>query len=488
MAHLTHNAPGQSANGPRRILLSTAFRLALLYIGLFGGSMLALLAVIYWTTAGYIAQQTEETIEAEVQGLTEQYARLGLPALIDVLARRIEFDPNGSSVYLLVQSNGTPVVGNIDHWPSIVETHDGWLTFHLANSPQDDNPRTARARAFLLRGDFRLLVGRDMREMAAVRRLAGRALGWGLTATVLLALFGGILMSRASLRRLEAIMRAFRPIMAGDLTRRVPSGNRGDDLDQLADGINEMLARIEVLMESVRQVSGHIAHDLRTPLTRLRARLEGLRDKNASTEQAMVVDAAIADADTLLSTFTALLRIARIEAGSGMNTLPVDLPAILADAVELYEPLALERRQEVSTALLPGITVMGDRDLLFQMVTNLLDNAVKYTPEGGHIHVSLERCNGTGRLVIADSGPGIAVAEREKVLQHFYRTEASRSTPGNGLGLSLVAAVARLHRGTIRLEDNQPGLRVVLNLPIYDAAQEGEGEGGAERKQAWPPP
>lgn len=453
------------SSGPRRLLRGTAFRIALLYVGLFGASMLVLLAVIYWTTAGYVAQQTEETIEAEIQGLTEQYTRLGLQALVDVLERRIESEPEGSSIYLLVSANGTPVVGNIDRWPSIVETDDGWLTFSLADRRPGGQIRTARAQAFLLRGDFRLLVGRDTREMEAVKRLAGRAFGWGLAITLLLALGGGVMMSRASLRRLEGIMRAFRPIMAGDLSRRVPSTGRGDDLDQLADGINEMLARIEVLMESVRQVSGHIAHDLRTPLTRLRSRLEGIREGDAHASATAAVDAAIAEADALLDTFNALLRIARIEAGSGVRLVPVDLSAVLADAVELYEPLAHERGQAIVSVLPPGVFVPADRDLLFQAVTNLLDNAVKYTPEGGHIHVALEQTENEARVVIADTGPGIPAAERDKVFQHFYRSDSSRSTPGSGLGLSLVAAVVRLHRATIRLEDNKPGLRVVLCLP-----------------------
>lgn len=430
--------------------------------------MLVLLAIIYWTTSTYVAQQTEETIEAEIQGLTEQYTRLGLQALVDVLTRRIETDPEGTSIYLLVRSNGAPVVGNIDRWPSIVEADNGWLNFHLGDG-SESRTRAVRARAFLLRSDFRLLVGRDTREMESVTRLAGRALGWGTAATLLLALFGGIMMSRASLRRLEAIMRAFRPIMAGDLTRRVPSSGRGDDLDQMADGINEMLARIEVLMQSVRQISGHIAHDLRTPLTRLRARLEAIRGNEPQAQRSSEVDAAIADVDALLSTFSALLRIARIEAGSAMALAPVDLSALMADAVELYEPLAQERRQEIRTDLAPITIASGDRDLLFQAIANLLDNAIKYTPEGGHILVNLEHCGSTARLVVADSGPGIPADERENVFRHFYRVEPSRSTPGNGLGLSLVAAVARLHRATIRLEDNNPGLRIVLHLPVGDS-------------------
>jgi signal transduction histidine kinase len=184
------------------------------------------------------------------------------------------------------------------------------------------------------------------------------------------------------------------------------------------------------------------------------------------------VEAAIADADGLLVTFNALLRIARVEAGSGVTLTPVDLSAVLADAVELYEPLANERGQDLAAALAPGVTVPGDRDLLFQAAANLLDNAVKYTPEGGRIRVSLERFGNEAHVIVADNGPGIPAEERGKVFRHFYRVEASRSTPGNGLGLSLVAAIARLHRATIRLEDNAPGLRVVLHLPIGEVGEE----------------
>ena len=450
----------------RGLFRGTAFRLALLYVALFGASMVVMFAVLYWASAGYLARQTDETIEAEIEGLAEHYGRYDLKGLVDVIAERIARDPAGATIYLLTRPDLVPLVGNIDRWPQVTPDADGWMRFRLSGRGSEEEGRWARARPFLLRGDLRLLVGRDQREQAAMEAVALRALGWGLGMTVLLALVGGIMFSRAGLSRLEAILRAFRPIMAGDLSGRVPSRGSHDDVDQIADGINEMLSRIEVLMESVRQVSGNIAHDLRTPLTRLRTRLESAADPGLSDgERQTAVEAAIVEADNLLATFNALLRIARVEAGEGGTREAVDLSALLADVIELYEPLAHQDGIAIANRVAPDIVVSGDRDLLFQAFANLVDNAVKYAPANGHIEITAAGRDGAAEVTVADDGPGIPAAERDKVFRHFYRVEASRSKPGNGLGLSLVAAVARMHRADVRLEDNAPGLRVVVRLP-----------------------
>ena len=231
-----------------------------------------------------------------------------------------------------------------------------------------------------------------------------------------------------------------------------------------------MLDQIESLMESVRQVSDNIAHDLRTPLARLRNRLEELYlAVNHSDEAREAIEQAVAAADGLLSTFNALLRIAHVEAQESRgNFVPVDIGALIADVAELYEPLAEQKEQHLDTQLAPGLRLSGDRDLLFQAISNLLDNAIKHTPAHGTIRLVLDNADGNGRLVIADSGPGIPESAREKVFQRFFRLEQSRTTPGNGLGMSLVAAVVRLHRMTIRLEDNRPGLRVIIGFPLLE--------------------
>jgi signal transduction histidine kinase len=312
-----------------------------------------------------------------------------------------------------------------------------------------------------------LLVGRDTRELKATQRLITRTLLWGVAITLALALLGGVIMSRGMLRRIELINQTSRNIMAGDLSQRIPIRGSGDELDQLAGNLNSMIDEIERLMDGIRHVSDNIAHDLRTPLTRLRNRLEQLQvDLEDGSPHQNDVEQGIADADQLLATFAALLRIARIEAGGHKAKFKsVDLAALVHDAAELYEALAEEKCVRFSTQVDASVSLDGDRDLLFQALINLLDNAVKYTPAGGEVSLQLKRSGKTADIAISDTGTGIAEAERDKVGQRFYRLESSRSTPGSGLGLSLVKAVAKLHRAELLLEDNAPGLKATLRLP-----------------------
>jgi signal transduction histidine kinase len=254
--------------------------------------------------------------------------------------------------------------------------------------------------------------------------------------------------------------------MGGDLSQRIPIRGSGDELDQLAGNLNSMIDEIERLMDGIRHVSDNIAHDLRTPLTRLRNRLEQLQiDLEDGSPYQNDVEQGIADADQLLATFAALLRIARIEAGGHIAKFKnVDLATLVHDAAELYEALAEEKQLRFSTQVDASVAVDGDRDLLFQAITNLLDNAIKYTPAGGEVSLELKHIGKTADIVISDSGAGIPEAERDKVGQRFYRLESSRSTPGSGLGLSLVKAVANLHRAELLFEDNAPGLKATLRL------------------------
>jgi signal transduction histidine kinase len=462
----------------RIVLSSFTFRLAVLYVLLLGVSVAILLGFIYWSTAGFMARQTDATIGAEVQGLAEQYRRRGLTGLSVIIAERAARDPAGAGVYLLADEHYKPLVGNVEAWPSAEPDDGGWIDFRL-RQPVDTahggapQAHAARAKVFRLRGGLRLLVGRDIRELAAMRDLIQDALAWGLAITAALALLGGWLMSAGVVRRIETINEVDREIMDGDLSRRVPTDGSGDEFDQLAVNLNRMLARIEALMASVRQVSDNIAHDLRTPLSRLHTKLSQLRDTDLSPESAAGVDAAIIDAEELLSAFNALLRIARVESGSRRAAFArLDLVPLLHDVAELYEPLAADKAQrlEVRPARSldgepeAGLRVHGDRDLLFQALANLLDNAIKYTPDGGEIALCAGQVDGAIEITVTDTGPGIPASLRDKVLQRFYRIDASRSAPGHGLGLSLVQAVAQLHAAELRLEDAAPGLRVVLRL------------------------
>ncbi len=451
---------------PSELLRTSTFRLALLYMALFAGSALLLLGFIYWSTVAFMANQTDATIQAEIVGLAEQYRERGLAGLVETISERLERDPESSSVYLLASRGFQPLAGNLTGWPEVEPTPDGWLDFEFQDPRAGGRIFHARARPFVLEGGLHLLVGRDTRELKATQQLIVRALLWGLAITLALALLGGILMSRSMLRRIEEINQTSREIMGGDLSRRVPTSGTSDDFDQLAVNLNAMLDEIERLMGGIRQVSDNVAHDLRTPLTRLRNRLEQLRsDLEVGSPHAERVERSIADADQLLSTFAALLRIARIEAGGHRQDLePVDLPRVVQDAAELYEALAEEKRLQIETSLAPSVTVRGDRDLLFQAITNLLDNAVKYTPDGGRIRLSVSRTEDAVDVAVSDTGPGIPPEERDKVAQRFYRLERSRSAPGSGLGLSLVAAVAKMHHAELVLADNCPGLKATLRF------------------------
>lgn len=450
------------------LLRTTTFRLALGYLALFAGSVVILFGFIYWATAGYMGAQLDEAIESEILALSEQYRQGGVEGLATSLRQRLARDPGGSEVYLLADPRLRPIVGNLDRWPAAPESRDGWIEFELTDRT---TPRgqtyLARTRHFVLTGGFHLLVGRDSRVIQEAQRLIIRSLTWGLAITLALGLAGGVLLSRASLRRLEAINRTTREIIAGDLGRRVPVRGSGDDFDQLAQNLNAMLDRMEGLMESIRHVSEGVAHDLRSPLTRLRTRLEAARQRAGEAEESRrLVDESIAEADGLLATFNALLRIAEIKSGRARAEFTVvDLGTVAHGVVELYEPVAQDKHQILQTALADNVTVNGDRHLLSQALANLVDNAVKYAPEGGRIEVTLTAGAEGARIVVADNGPGIPPEFRGKVLDRFFRLDASRSTPGSGLGLSLVAAVAELHNATLRLEDNGPGLRITLAFP-----------------------
>ncbi len=453
---------------PHRLLRSVTFRLALVYAGLFAVSAVLLLGFVYWQTAAYLFRQADDAIEAEVATLAERYRRTGIAGLTGALLERVARRPAGSTVYLLVDERRHPLVGNLSQWPPGAESPEGWLDFRLEESGWPSaQAHLARARAFQLPGNYRLLVGRDLQELTAIRALITRALAWGLPVTAALALLGAALMSRSTARRVEAVNQTARQIMGGDLSRRVPARGAGDEFDELAENLNGMLDRIEALMDDVRRVSDSIAHDLRTPLSRLRGRLEQLR---GLAQQGQVdleaVDHAVADADGLLSTFNSLLRIARAESPAlRAGFADVDLPGLLRDVAELYEPVAEERGLRLAVEAPGEVRTRGDRDLLFQAFANLLDNAVKYTPAGGTVRITVAGAPERPVVVVADTGPGVPEAESRKVFQRFYRLDGARSTPGNGLGLSLVDAVARLHGMRVALEDNAPGLRVRLEFP-----------------------
>ena len=460
----------------RKLFHSYTFRLALLYAIIFSGSTLILFNFFYLFTASYMTQQMDNTIEAEIQGLAERYNEEGLEGLSKLIADRVARQQGrGNSIYLLTNYILEPIVGNIDRWPKNATVDNEWLEFFLEVSDGADETHLARARVFQLPGRFGLLVGRDIHQLTQAKRSIVQAVAWGLVIMLLLAFAGGLVLSRRTVRKIERINQTARRIVSGDLTRRIPVTNRNDDFDQLAQNLNNMLDQIQTLMDDIRRVSDNIAHDLRTPLARLRQGLEEARQTEGLDSRSIInLENSIREADSLLSTFNALLRIARVEAKQiNADFEDTDFHKLLEDVVEFYEPLAEDKSQTLSLSanLKQGVVARGDRDLLFQALANLIENAIKYTPENGQIQATLDQKGEDVVIVIADNGPGIPGNEGEKVFRRFYRLDRSRSTAGNGLGLSMVSAVISMHNGTITLLDNRPGLKVVIRIPKTENQQ-----------------
>jgi signal transduction histidine kinase len=443
-----------------RILRTSSFRLTLLYAGLFGCSALILLGVIYGATGAYMASSLDAAIDSDIAELEESLRAGGNEALTAQVMERVRQTPNGPMYYLLQDSRGRVTTGNIP------PTHGGEGSFDF-KVPRSNSPSIAvHAHGITLPNSEYLIVGVDALPRREMHKLIVRVFGWSLAISLFLAFLGGVLMSRNLLRRIETISRAAREIMAGDFSRRIPACGTGDEFDHLTRSLNAMLERNEAAMQSVRQVSNDIAHDLRTPLTRLRQRLELAQRRAQSVgEWQRAADGCISDMDTILETFGALLRIAQIESGlPARHFAEVDLSELLRTMIEVYQPMAEERNQPFTAHIAPGLMVWGDRELLAQMVANLIENAVKHSPDGASIKVMTIQSPGAVDVAVIDNGPGIPVADRERVFQRFFRLANSRSTPGSGLGLSLVKAIAALHQVSIELTDNDPGLRVVLRF------------------------
>ena len=447
------------------LLRTSVFQLTLIYVLVFGLSVVALFSFIYWSTIGFMERQTDAVIQAEIQGLAEQYERRGLAGLVDVIGDRVRRDPEDRSAYLLVDSNLRPLAGNVSYWPRAFNQQGEWVNFVIAATDEEQVP--VRAQVLGVGPGFRLLVGREIRELEQIDQLLRQTAIWGLGLTVGLALAGGLLMGVSAQRRVSQLNRTTRRIIAGDLSQRVPVRGGRDEHEELATNVNAMLDQIESLLSGVRHVGDSIAHDLRGPLTRLRTRLEALAYEREPNRQS--IEQCLAQADGLLETFNALLRIARVESGAYRSAFAeVDLSRILRDACELYQAAAEERGIALRLNCAPDAKAFGDRELLAQALSNLLDNAVKYTPADGHIDVHLSHVDKRISVSVADTGPGIAETDRERVLARFARLDQARSKPGNGLGLALVRAVADQHDGQLTLTDNAPGLIVTLELPAVN--------------------
>ena len=450
-----------------RIFGTLSFRIVLVYAAIFAFSAALLLAFTYYSTERSLDSETDQTIEAEITGLAEQYQQLGITGLTDAIISRSQH--GGLGIYLLTDDNDRTIAGNLDGWPQMME--DGqFVEFnydrHVGAKLEQHR---ARGRVFDLNGGFRLLVARDVAERYETERLFTTMLPWSAALMLALAIAGGYFMSRNLLTRLDSINRKSHEIMAGDLSQRLPLTRTGDEFDTLAANLNRMLDRTERLMRGMREVTDSVAHDLRTPLNRLRNRLEGaLGDLDPESKLWGEIEGAVGETDRLIGTFNAILLIAEAEAGIVREAMtPVQLPALVAGVVELYEPLAEEKGIALELAPSGAATIRGNKSLITQALANLLDNAIKYTPAGGHVRVAIGDTPSGVALSVSDDGPGIAADDRARVLERFVRLEASRNSPGTGLGLSLVAAVARMHDARLDLADNNPGLKAILLFPGF---------------------
>jgi signal transduction histidine kinase len=446
------------------IARTVAFRIILIYLVAFALSAVAIAAFTYWSAAKALNAQTDRKVADEATALTELYNQLGIAGLSDAIMERYPFGPQGQ-LYFLADEQMQRIAGNLASWPELTELGGGIVEFDY--EPRTGELHRARGRVMELTGGFELLVARDVYERYETERQFTASLPWSVLLTVLLGLAGGALISHQLLARLDTINRTSREIMSGDLSRRVPVGHSGDEFDALAQNLNRMLDRTERLMRGMREVTDSVAHDLRTPLNRLRNRLESIaRGLDPESNEAVAIEAAIAETDRLIATFNALLLIAEAEAGVAREAMaPFDLRSVVEGVAELYAPLAEEKGVSLNIAPAGAALIFGNRSLISQALANLLDNAIKYTPSGGQIRILVQETPKGTALAVADTGPGIPPEDRPRVIERFVRLEKSRHSPGTGLGLSLVAAVARLHDAILSLEDNKPGLKAVLVFP-----------------------
>ena len=453
----------------QKLFRTTAFKLSLAYLAVFALCAVLALGYVAWNARQVLDEQIVSTIDAEINGLSEQYNSGGLRRLIAVVERRSRVP--GASLYLVTTADDERVVGNVASVPPAVLAAPGLREVRYRPSEGDDAVRRAMVQVFGLPGGFRLLVGRDVEERDRLRAVVGRAFVTSLAAVMVLGVLGGWLTASRVLARVDAMTRTTRTIMAGDLDGRLAVSGNGDELDRLALGLNEMLVRIGELMRGMREVSDNIAHDLKTPLTRLRNRAdEALRRAASPDELRAALEAVIEEGDGLIRVFNALLTIARLEARSVREVAaPIDLGPVVRGLGELYEALAEEQGVALDVAAPDGLVVAGDRELIGQALANLIDNALKYgaAGDGAPARVTVEaRLEADSvRIAVGDRGPGIPETERARVLGRFVRLEEARSRPGFGLGLSLVNAVVGLHQGTLRLADNEPGLLVEIAFP-----------------------
>lgn len=478
---MTTPAAAERFAGLRRVLGTTAVRLSLLYLAVFTAFAVFLVVAVTHEAARLMSRQIEDAIDADVASLQTQYRDGGIVRLIFTLDDRSR-RPDGG-LYYVVDPAGNPIAGNVAELPLSAVTEDDDAPHPMTYVRFDEGRETvhvALARAFTLDNGFHVLVGRDVGERERFRSVFRKAFRWIVTAMVVLAGLTWWFLSRRVLKRIDQVSAASRRIVDGDVSGRLPVTGSGDEFDRLAIGLNDMLAKIGELMKGLKEVSDNIAHDLKTPLTRLRNRLdEALAGPEDAARYREALEATIEESDGLIRTFDALLMIARVEAGSApAAAAEIDVAAIAREVGELYEPVAEEADARLVVEAPGPVVVSGVRELLAQALVNLVDNALKYGRADDRapvVTIAVGRDGSDAVISVADTGPGVPEADRARVLDRFSRLEASRSAPGSGLGLALVAAVVRHHKGAIALSDAAPGLKVTIRLPLVAADRPGAG-------------
>jgi signal transduction histidine kinase len=455
-----------------KTLRSSTFRLALLCIAIFGLILFAFLFYILDTSTNFGIAQSDAALNGDLQILRETYEELGQEGLTGKINRNANDPRVGHGLFLLADASYRPVAGTLAEWPqSLPREPQGTGDFKLVSDGAET--RIFRAQWTALAGGVHLLAATEITDLRQFQRRMGYAFSFAALFIVIVSAASGIIVTRRTVGRIEAINAASRAIMESDLQKRIPVHGASDEWDQLAANLNSMLDRIEFLMGEVKQVGDSIAHDLRTPLTRMRARLEraSLGPRNAEDDQALLAST-IVDLDDVLRMFRALTRISQIEASTQASRLrTLDLSLVAREVAELFDAAAEERGSRLEIDGKESIEILGDRDLLFDAISNLVDNAIKHGRERGLVRISADACENGAVLAISDDGPGVPADERDLIFKRFYRSEKSRCTPGNGLGLSIVAAVARAHGANVKLSSNEPGLIVELQFPPSTPAQ-----------------
>lgn len=449
------------------------FRLGLIYVGLFSLSVILLFGFIYTFAQNYTHMQVEDAIKMQYSYLLNAYHDDGSTGLEQRIDQLIAEDDEGKEIYLVVNKDFEKLTGNLNKWPmnaKVIGTYNKngeWITFRIESARYQ---QTIEVKALVIPlSKWRyLLVGQSTQGLERVEQIITRTFLASLIVTLFMALIGAVLMTRSVMRRINIINRSAYTIMRGNLSTRIPFTKGGDEFDDLSSNLNMMLDKIEMLLQSISLFANNIAHDLRSPLNRIISRLEGgLRKISPDNNARELLEKNIQDMQGLVATFNSILKISELEASSELQHFSdVNLREVLNDLVEFYEPMASERHISLTTLIDERLMVKGERHLLAQAFANLLDNAIKFTPAHGRIHVTTESRGDYVDVSIADSGPGIPEMYHEKVFEKFFRIEESRHTRGNGLGLSLVAAIARIHDAKIILTDNLPGLKVTLRLPV----------------------